>query len=404
MKRLSTLSTSTSFHHHYHHHHHHHHHHGVNKERLSPIYRSVTEENQHGYTNDDSPITKFVCKLLGLSNTPSRHRLWHKSRSTTSITKSSVISAYQHTTLINTCISHAMTANKPSAITIVTPQSPCTSLMNWDQLELPPPSTKLKDNDTSSVSSSLTTSSDISTVNSLLFSTTNNSSLNHNDDNKCSPIVSPAVDALVTASLLPTRHVQSNEFDSMPSVKLTNRKHDTEPVMTEAIAELIRPYIPKRYRIAQKWGLIYSLDQHGISLSTLYTLMKRYDGPCIMILKDADKQIFGAYLSNSLALQNYYYGTGECFLWKLTTCHQQNKERETMPKIKVFPWTGKNDYMILSDSEFIAIGGGDGTFGLWLNSELEKGYSNTCPTYNNEILSIKPEFQCLELEAWGLYI
>lgn len=34
------------------------------------------------------------------------------------------------------------------------------------------------------------------------------------------------------------------------------------------------------------------------------------------------------------------------FLWK------------SQPILKVFPWTGKNDYMILTDSNSIAIGGG----------------------------------------------
>lgn len=41
------------------------------------------------------------------------------------------------------------------------------------------------------------------------------------------------------------------------------------------------------------------------------------------------------------------------FLWKLSSEHQP-----TLPKIKVFPWTGKNDYMILCNTTFIAMGGG----------------------------------------------
>ncbi|KAI9347502.1 TLDc domain-containing protein, partial [Pilaira anomala] len=152
----------------------------------------------------------------------------------------------------------------------------------------------------------------------------------------------------------------------------------------------------RRYRISQKWNLLYSLDQHGISLASLYSLTREYNGPCIMIIKDADKQIFGSYLSNTLSSQSHYYGTGECFLWKLSSASQKD-----VPKIKTFPWTGKNDYMILSDSDFIAIGGGNGTFGLWLNSELEKGYSNACPTFDNECLSTKPDFECMEMEIWG---
>lgn len=53
-------------------------------------------------------------------------------------------------------------------------------------------------------------------------------------------------------------------------------------------------------------------------------------------------------------------------------------------------------YFILQFSE--------GVFGLWINSELEKGYSQTCPTFDNEMLSPHPEFECVELEVWGFRI
>jgi hypothetical protein len=46
----------------------------------------------------------------------------------------------------------------------------------------------------------------------------------------------------------------------------------------------------------------------------------------------------------------------------------------------------------------------EGVFGLWINSELEKGYSQTCPTFDNERLSPNPEFECVELEVWGFRI
>lgn len=46
------------------------------------------------------------------------------------------------------------------------------------------------------------------------------------------------------------------------------------------------------------------------------------------------------------------------FLWKLTSEKDYKKEEHALPKIKVFPWTGKNDYMILCNTDFIAIGGG----------------------------------------------
>lgn len=46
----------------------------------------------------------------------------------------------------------------------------------------------------------------------------------------------------------------------------------------------------------------------------------------------------------------------------------------------------------------------EGGFGLWINSELEKGYSQSCPTFDNERLTPKSEFECVELELWGFRI
>ncbi|KAI8382372.1 TLDc domain-containing protein [Blakeslea trispora] len=142
-------------------------------------------------------------------------------------------------------------------------------------------------------------------------------------------------------------------------------------------------------------SLLYSLDQHGISLSSLYRLVKSNKGPCVFAIKDADDNVFGAFLNESLKPGSRYYGTGECFLWKWNALQS---------RVDAYHWTGKNEYMILSDVDFIAIGGGEGVFGLWINSELEKGYSQTCPTFDNEMLSPHPEFECVELEVWGFRI
>ncbi|ORE04005.1 TLD-domain-containing protein [Rhizopus microsporus var. microsporus] len=178
-------------------------------------------------------------------------------------------------------------------------------------------------------------------------------------------------------------------------IQLTGRREDTDIVLTDEIADKLRVHLPRRYRLAPEMALLYSLDQHGISLSTLYHLVKNNKGPCVLVIKDADNNIFGAYLNESLKPGTRYYGTGECFLWKWQTPECQ---------ITAYKWTGKNDYMILSEPDFIAIGGGEGVFGLWINSELEKGYSQSCPTFDNERLTPRPEFECIELEIWGFRI
>ncbi|KAI8971925.1 TLD-domain-containing protein [Mycotypha africana] len=214
---------------------------------------------------------------------------------------------------------------------------------------------------------------------------------------------SAAMDALVIASLksaaMPTRTI-TEMSDDMPPLILSLRSHDTNAIMTKNIAEMIRFYIPQRYKIFSTWKLLYSLEQHGTSLGTLFSCMKGYEGPCVMIIKDIDEQLFGAYLSDPFIPTSHYYGTGECFLWN--TNSKGDAEKESVHEIKCFKWTGKNDYMMLSNLNFIALGGGKGIFGLWLNSSLDQGYSDSCPTFDNECLTLEPNFRCVGLEIWGL--
>lgn len=71
--------------------------------------------------------------------------------------------------------------------------------------------------------------------------------------------------------------------------------------------------------------------------------------------------------------------------------------------------------MILSDSpSFLSIGGGNGTFGLWLDASFEKGFSTTCPTFANEVLCSEKyardgvdgrkegRFEVMAVECWAV--
>ncbi|KAI4218291.1 MAG: hypothetical protein L6R40_008787, partial [Gallowayella cf. fulva] len=112
---------------------------------------------------------------------------------------------------------------------------------------------------------------------------------------------------------------------------------------------------------------------------------------------------FGAYLTDAPRPHTQYYGTGECFLWRASilsstpllsslppppsadTTHMQRSttigaQRGTLSppnapsmtngggrsgtstperiRFKAFPYSGVNDYMILSETEFLSVGGG----------------------------------------------
>ncbi|KAM7135966.1 nuclear receptor coactivator 7 isoform 4-T14 [Molossus nigricans] len=136
------------------------------------------------------------------------------------------------------------------------------------------------------------------------------------------------------------------------------------------------------------WRLAYSTLEHGTSLKTLYRKSASLDSPVLLVIKDMDNQIFGAYATHPFKFSDHYYGTGETFLYTFS------------PNFKVFKWSGENSYFINGDISSLELGGGGGRFGLWLDADLYHGRSNSCSTFNNDILSKKEDFIIQDLEVW----
>nr|XP_019807247.1 nuclear receptor coactivator 7 isoform X2 [Tursiops truncatus] len=136
------------------------------------------------------------------------------------------------------------------------------------------------------------------------------------------------------------------------------------------------------------WSLVYSTLEHGTSLKTLYRKSASLDSPVLLVIKDMDNQIFGAYATHPFKFSDHYYGTGETFLYTFS------------PNFKVFKWSGENSYFINGDISSLELGGGGGRFGLWLDADLYHGRSNSCSTFNNDILSKKEDFIVQDLEVW----
>lgn len=127
--------------------------------------------------------------------------------------------------------------------------------------------------------------------------------------------------------------------DAIQGIKLLGVKAGTNKVLSEDVAEgvstrsgrvvrrarlgakrflgmvlQIRPHLPPRHRLSSKWTLLYSLDQHGTALSTLYSRvtggMKGADGGCVLVIRDGRGDTFGAYSSEPFHEQQGYYGDG----------------------------------------------------------------------------------------------
>ncbi|KAK7414137.1 oxidation resistance protein 1 [Neonectria punicea] len=213
---------------------------------------------------------------------------------------------------------------------------------------------------------------------------------------------------------------------------------DSAKLLSPAVAEEIRTMIPERLRIVDDWHLIYSLEQDGASMSTLYQRCRQYEGKragFVLVVKDQEDGTFGAYLSEYPHPAHSYFGNGECFLWRASihaplplppSADTTNATRTTTlappqrppsssatssrtvspapseaVRFKAFPYSGLNDFCMNCETGFLSVGSGGGHYGLWLDDSLQVGHSSRCETFGNEPLSDEgTKFGIIGVELW----
>ncbi|KAL5597035.1 hypothetical protein BROUX41_006298 [Berkeleyomyces rouxiae] len=237
-------------------------------------------------------------------------------------------------------------------------------------------------------------------------------------------------------------------------VVLLGYKASTPPsarLLSTALAEEIRIMVPERLKLSEHWRIVYSLEQDGASLATLYNKARAYEGQrvgFVLVVRDSEGGTFGGYLSEYPRPSPSYFGNGECFLWRasvlvplppppsadttnavrattIASPARQNflaessasktnasaagpSSRPHTPvdpfesiRFNAFPYSGENDYCINCEAGFLSLGAGGGHYGLWIDNALERGRSSLCDTFGNEPLSDEGDkFGILGLELW----
>ncbi|KAI9593554.1 TLDc domain-containing protein, partial [Syncephalis fuscata] len=141
-------------------------------------------------------------------------------------------------------------------------------------------------------------------------------------------------------------------------------------------------------RLSRRWSLLYSLDQHGISFTTMLNRVEN-KGPIILAIQDEENKIFGGYATESFKPHIGCYGSDQ-------------DPSNGKDKLEVYSWTGKNDYSIMTEPNYIAMGVDNGKFGLWIDSSFDNGSSMPCATFDNPQLSTHETFTCAHIEIWAL--
>ena len=166
-------------------------------------------------------------------------------------------------------------------------------------------------------------------------------------------------------------------------------------LLTRTQVNMLAPRLPHR-TIGHRWELVYSTANHGISLRTLYRNFQYHDSPVLIVIRDESERVFGAFLSEPPRISDGFFGTGESLLFTFEDMGTEGKE-----SLKTFEWTGRNTFFIKGSKNSLAIGDGDGVFGLWLDGDLNHGRTHTCNTFDNDLLTNTEDFICCALEAWA---
>ncbi|KYO40958.1 TLD domain-containing protein 2 isoform A [Alligator mississippiensis] len=128
-----------------------------------------------------------------------------------------------------------------------------------------------------------------------------------------------------------------------PSELLLNGRSS---ILKSGEMQQLAPHLPPRMTTGHPWSLLYCTARNGFSLKTLYRSMTSLSCPVLLVIRDTNGQMFGAFSSTSIRVSSSFYGTGETFLFSFS------------PELKVFKWTGSNTFFMKGDADLLVIGGG----------------------------------------------
>lgn len=214
------------------------------------------------------------------------------------------------------------------------------------------------------------------------------------NDGKTCNLVSQSGDG-VTVQL----YVEDEEDESfVPPVRIENDEEETELspfLLNESLRQQIAHRVLPRQIAYARWTRLYSLVRDGDSFDNFLRRMQN-QSPTLIVVRTDSNELIGGFADSvweppGLSGAQYYGGT--------TSCLYRVKD----DSIVCYKWTGANRYIQLCDphKKMIALGGGDGAFGLALEQDFQKGSSGPCATFGNDQLCEKEQFDILDVEVFG---
>ena len=214
-------------------------------------------------------------------------------------------------------------------------------------------------------------------------------------------------------------HKPEEDMNWIPPVRVVREFQDKPEtfILDQPKMNQIARFVLPRTIASCRWKCVYSLSRDGDCFETCLHLVQN-EARSLMVIKTEDNQIFGGYADSPWQPCNCnYYGSAQASLWTFVQSAASTNQSldqsgsiklEDPNKVKVFKWTGINRYIQYCDvtHRILAFGGGgkEGSFGLCVEKEFQKGATGPCATFGNEPLCSDEHFKILDLEIWGFMV
>ncbi|XP_066267687.1 TBC1 domain family member 24-like [Branchiostoma lanceolatum] len=163
----------------------------------------------------------------------------------------------------------------------------------------------------------------------------------------------------------------------------------------------LRSWLPKRFRTCKPVTLFSTVDD-GHLLRTMYQKC-RGQAELVLVIRTHREERFGAYIPGTLAAATTQSKRRSCFGMEETFLFSFS------PAAGKYPWAGRQgsddiapdrDIVISATNNRLIIGGG-GRDAIFLDGDMEGGYSGSCNTFKNPPLCKGSHFRCLDVEVVG---
>mmetsp|Transcript_2265 Transcript_2265/g.3143 ORF Transcript_2265/g.3143 Transcript_2265/m.3143 type:complete len:377 (+) Transcript_2265:102-1232(+) len=186
----------------------------------------------------------------------------------------------------------------------------------------------------------------------------------------------------------------SVEEEQLRPVKLLRGPSE---ILSEKEIQQIEAMVLPEYWQGYNWELMYSVIRDGSMYLQFFESLK-HTKPTLIVIQTTCKEVFGGFVTSEWEAQTGYYGTGECFLWKMERRKDDGHHEET--SFFKYPWTRANSFFMYCQENCFGMGGGGGHFGFLIGDDMEQGSTGPTATFGNEMLCSESKFDIMDIEIW----